>query len=187
MNIKMPKRDSKISELIEAIKAVIKNRNVTTKKGQIARALIIFTITMTLFIALTVIISNMKSTDTFSSPDNTKSKYLNEKNSSKIKETYNTSENKDKFLILVKDMEIRIVNHYINNITKTNSEAVVFEKLNTEFKQKNWKTIDMKEPSQWIGEWSVDKTGAIKFKFLNKQMEPDWMNDQDVSKYIIKN
>lgn len=189
MNIKMPKRNRIDMLKIAVRKAWIATfgKSVTTIKGQKIRAVIICAIAITIIIALIVLISNISKADTFSSPDNTKAKYLNEKNSSKVKMVYNSNEKKDQFIALAKDIELRIVNYYINTITKTNSQESVINNLNRQLEKREWTSIDMREPQEWIGSWSVDKTGALKFKFLNEKMEPNWINDKDVTKYIVKN
>lgn len=187
MHIKIPKRNkvmTKISEVISGIK--LKYNKITTKKGQIVRTIIILIILLSLTIALMMLITSIKQTETYSAPDNTKSKYLDEKNSSKIKDTYNSSERKEQFILLATDIELKVVSQYMNT-TNQKEFNLVIENLNKEFKKSEWKSIGITQPKEWIGEWSVDKTGAFKFKFLNKQMEPDWINDAGVSKYIIKN
>lgn len=188
MHIKIPKRKSKMAIMFDETKAgITKGMKVTTRKGQIVRAIVVCTISIALIIAFIVLVVNMRSADTFSTPDNTKAKYLNEKNSGKIKATYNNNEKKEQFLTLAKDIELRLANYYINTTTETNSFNLAVDGLNGELKKSEWKTIDMGQPKEWIGEWSVDERGAIQFKFLNKKMEPNWINDEDVSKYIIKN
>lgn len=188
MNIKIPKRNI-ITKTIDVVKVwfIKETKGVTTKKGQKVRNIIIFLISISLIIALILVINNISKSDTFNSPDNTKAKYLNVKNSVKIKETYSTKENKEQFLNLAKDIELKVANYYINTTTSEQNFDLALDNLNKEFKDTEWKTIGMKDPKEWIGEWNVDKTGAIKFKFLNQQMEPNWINDIDVSKYIIKN
>lgn len=188
MHIKIPKRN-KINEIMGSLKSAIGGTNikVNTKKGAVVRNIIISIILLVVLTALIVFGINTRNSDTFNSPDNTKAKYLNEKNSSKIKETYSSKDSKERFLILVKDIELKIVNEYMNTITTSKGFDLAVKNLNNEFNKKEWKTIGIEKPKEWIGNWSVDKTGAIKFKFLNKQMEPDWVNDIDVSKYIVKN
>lgn len=188
MNIKIPKRNM-MTKTLDVIKVWFKKeiKSVTTKKGQNVRNIVIFIISISLIIALTLVINNIIKSDTFSTPDNTKAKYLNEKNSGKIKETYSTQENRDQFLSLAKAIELKIANYYINTTSSQEKFDIALDKLNEEFKQTEWKTIGMQDPKEWIGEWNVDKTGAVKFKFLNKQMEPEWINDVEVSKYIVKN
>lgn len=189
MNIKMPKKNiiDKIKFFIN--KFILKNfGKVNTKKGQTIRAIIVCSIIIIILIALVSIVISVKNADTFKFPDNTKAKYLNEKNSGKIRLVYNSNEKKEQFLNLAKDIEIRTVNYYINTITPKKSLEVVISNMNKEFSKKEWTLIDMKKPKEWIGSWSADKkNGDVKFKFLNKKMEPNWIDDKDVIKYIIKN
>ena len=119
-------------------------------------------------------------------PDVNKSRYRSEKNADELKAVYEEEGNKEKFLEDVSKIQNAVSMALLNNNVvdeKTMDSRV--DDINKELKKDKWDLLGIEVPTFWVGTWSVDKTGTVKFTFLNKASIPSWANDEDVSAHVI--
>lgn len=120
------------------------------------------------------------------SPNVNKSRYRSDKNAEQLKLVYEEEGNKEKFLndvqLIQNAVSMAILND--NVVDAATMESKVNE-LNKELKQNKWKTLNIEVPTFWVGTWSVDSSGSVKFTFLNKDSMPSWVEDADVKNHIV--
>ena len=105
-----------------------------------------------------------------------------------IFEMYNSDESKDKFIIEYNNIQNQIGMYIINNSTKeSDSFNSLVNNVNKKLEKKEFKSFEVENPTFWNGTWSVDEKAKLKFKFENKKIEPDWINDKEVEGMILKN
>ena len=56
-----------------------------------------------------------------------------------------------------------------------------------ELKKDSWSGILNNKSTYYVGQYILDEKCNIKFKFKSKEIEPNWINDEEVKKYIILN
>lgn len=113
---------------------------------------------------------------------------VSENDSMKVRESYNKEKMKEKFLEDANDIEQniskKILDGSVVNDDTLNAEVT---RINGILLTGDWTYINCEYKKYWMGTWSLDKNVSLKFKFKNKLIEPNWINDQDISKYIVKN
>lgn len=142
-------------------------------------------------IALTIIISVIVGINVHNS---NKSLELNvdteysEENALKAKEMYNTENMKDEFLNVVRDISQAVSAKLLDGrVTDDASLEASIKNINSVLASGSWDTLNIVRPTKWIGTWNLDSKGFLKFRFLNKTFEPDWVHDESVSEYIVLN
>lgn len=120
------------------------------------------------------------------SPNVNKSRYRSDKNAEKIKEIYEEAGNKEKFLSDLETIQNAVSMAILsdNVIDEATMENKINE-INKELKKSKWETLGIEVPTFWVGTWSVDDSGTVKFTFLNKESMPSWTKDEDVKEHII--
>ncbi len=122
------------------------------------------------------------------SPDVTKSKYKSESNAEELKQVYEQEGNKEKFLEDVSKIQNAVSMALISD--EVVNEAKLKERIddiNKVLKKEDWSMLDIEIPTFWVGTWSVDKTGTVKFTFINEQAVPNWAYDEDAKVHIVLN
>lgn len=121
------------------------------------------------------------------SPDVNKSRYRSDKNSEELKSVYEQAENKERFLedanTIQNAVSMAILSDDVTDDAKMENKV---KELNKELKGSKWEALNIQVPTFWVGTWSVDSLGAVKFTFLNKNSIPSWASDEDVKKYILE-
>lgn len=121
------------------------------------------------------------------SPDVSKARYRSDKNAGELKAVYEQEGNKEKFLSDAQNIQNAVSMSILSDdVIDETTMANKVKELNKELKESKWKTLKIDVPTFWVGTWSVDSTGAVKFTFLNKNSVPSWANDEDVKEYIIE-
>lgn len=121
--------------------------------------------------------------------DNTNICKLNSnKYSKEIINLYNRDGELDKFLKEMNRVQTLVGTYIISNTT-LNEELFnqLIKTLNKEINEEKWVTLDSEKSKYYTGVYSVDKSGNIKFKFSSKNIEPDWINNQKIVRYVILN
>lgn len=106
----------------------------------------------------------------------------------KILKEYNKEESKTEFINLTIDMQEKISMWLLSNLTKDkNSFDQRLEEINKELKKHNYEkyNINPVKVDYWIGEFSLDKTGKLVFKFKTDSIKPKWVTDDNVKNIII--
>ena len=120
------------------------------------------------------------------SPNVNKSRYRSDKNAEQLKLVYEEEGNKEKFLSDVKTIQNAVSMAILNdNVVDAATMESKVNELNKELKQNKWKTLNIEVPTFWVGTWSVDNSGSVKFTFLNKDSIPSWVEDSDVKNHIV--
>ena len=110
------------------------------------------------------------------------------KYSSELKEKYDTDESKEKFLEDYDYVQGAIGIYIMNNSTlEEDSFTKLSKTIETELKKNDWKVFEIEKPTFWNGEFSIDAEGILKFKFASKDIEPKWLNDEELENKIIFN
>lgn len=144
-------------------------------------------ILLVVLIAVIILVIFVPKSGTFS-PDVTKNKYKVQDNAEELKLTYEKAGNKEKFLTDVSNIQnavsMALLSDEIVNETELNKRI---EEINKVLKKEDWSMLDIDIPTFWIGTWSVDKTGTVKFTFINDKCIPSWANDEDAKVHIVLN
>lgn len=120
------------------------------------------------------------------SPNVNKSRYRSDKNAEQLKLVYEEEGNKEKFLSDVQLIQNAVSMAILNdNVVDAATMESKVNELNKELKQNKWKTLNIEVPTFWVGTWSVDNSGSVKFTFLNKDSVPSWVEDSDVKNHIV--
>lgn len=103
------------------------------------------------------------------------------------KEEYNNIDFKNTFLLTAKELEnsigVIIITSGIENEEDFKNQIKI---LNKNLKKQNWLNFNVVNPNI-LGLWYLNDEANIKFKFLNKDIEPSWTHDLDVKDYIELN
>lgn len=120
------------------------------------------------------------------SPNVNKSRYRSDKNAEQLKLVYEEEGNKEKFLNDVQTIQNAVSMAILNdNVVDAATMESKVNELNKGLKQNKWKTLNIEVPTFWVGTWSVDSSGSVKFTFLNKDSMPSWVEDSDVKNHIV--
>lgn len=167
----------------EKIKEIEKNAIIRNKRNRN-----LFTLT-TLLLVLTIILmynnSNKKiAIDEYSNIINLDSK----KYQTEILELYNREGELEEFLTEMNRVQSLIGTYLISNSTlEENSFSGLTKSLNKEINKEIWVKLNSEKSKYYYGEYIIDNGGYVKFKFDSKEIQPNWINDVRVSKYIILN
>lgn len=143
----------------------------------------IFIILIVIFVILIISIKGISKDD-----EDNLNKLNSKKHSQELLEKYNKDEMKKVFLQDYDMVQTAIANYIFNNSTVDEGSFIkIYEKINSELKGKNWDIIGIQKNSTWNGLWSINENGVLKFKFDIKQIEPSWINDEDIIEKIIFN
>lgn len=111
------------------------------------------------------------------------SKYKNE-----IVELYNRNDQLDKFLTEMSRVQTLVGTYVITNSTlNENSFSELVKTLNNEINNDKWVKLDSEKSNYYNGKYTIDDNGNVKFKFETKEIEPSWINSENISRYITLN
>lgn len=111
------------------------------------------------------------------------SKYQNE-----LKTRYEGTDSKERFLKEYDVLQTSVATYLMDNMTTDeNSFDELYEKINKDLEAGNYTEIESEKLTNWNGSWSIDENGVLKFKFASKDIEPSWVNDEEVKSKIILN
>ena len=104
---------------------------------------------------------------------------------SKIKTAYEVQGKKQEFLELCGKIELAVANKLLDGTVTNDQElAEAIKDINTVLSTDDWKYLGLQASNYWMGSWSLDTKGAIKFSFKDASIKPNWADDEDVIKYI---
>jgi hypothetical protein len=176
------KKTSREKIIIAEKRSIIKNNIKMFFKNNV------FKIATTLLI-LFVILVNMNMNKKINIDENTDiSKLSYAKYNSEILDLYNRDGQLDLFLAEMNRVQSLVGMYVVSNSTlKENSFSNLVKTLNKEINDDNWVTLNSEKSKYYNGTYSIDESGNLKFKFSNKSIEPEWINDGNISRYIILN
>lgn len=103
----------------------------------------------------------------------------------KIKSAYEVQGKKQEFLELCGKIELAVANKLLDGTVTNDQElAEAIKDINTVLSTDDWKYLGLQASNYWMGNWSLDAKGAIKFSFKDTSIKPNWAKDKDVVKYI---
>lgn len=138
-----------------------------------------------IFIAVIVLVKYVPESGEFN-PDVNKARYRTEKNAEELKMVYEKEENKQKFLEDVSKIQNAVSMALLNNnVVDEKTMDSRIDDINKEMKKDKWDLLGIEVPVFWVGTWSVDKAGTVKFAFLNKASIPSWAYDEDAEPHVI--
>lgn len=144
-------------------------------------------IILVILIAAVVVIVCVPNSGEFS-PDVTDSKYKSEKNAEELKLKYEEDGNKEKFLMDISNIQNAVSMALLNDEIINDSQLKTrIKEINKVLKQDDWSMLNINIPTYWVGTWSVDNTGTVKFTFVNDKCIPNWANDEDAKVHIALN
>lgn len=167
----------------EKIREIEKNAIIRNKRNRN-----LFTLT-TLLLVLTIILiynnSNKRiAIDEYSNIIDLDSK----KYQSEILQLYNREGELEAFLTEMNRVQTLVGTYLISNSTlEENSFRELTKNLNKEINKEIWVKLNSEKSKYYYGDYTIDNSGYVKFKFNTKEIEPKWVNDDSVSKYIILN
>ena len=149
------------------------------------KLLIFISILLTIIIVLIIIVLNLK-IDIQKVEDY--SKLNSNKYSEELLNKYQSTESKEKFLKDYDLVQDAIGLYIINNVTlEDGSLGNVIATLKKEWKNEEWKILEIQKPTFWNGTFDVSAEGIVTFKFANKDIEPSWINDDELNNKIVLN
>lgn len=103
----------------------------------------------------------------------------------KIKAAYEVQGKKQEFLELCGKIELAVANKLLDG-TVTNDQELeeAIKDINIVLSTDDWQYLGLQASNYWMGIWSLDAKGALKFAFKDASIKPNWSNDKDVVKYI---
>lgn len=105
-----------------------------------------------------------------------------DKYSRELLDEYNKNESKEKFLSDYDLVQGAVGLYIMNNSTlDNNSFESIIVNLKEILKKEEWSKLDIDIPKYWNGFWSVTDDGIVKFKFGSKDIEPSWINDEELT------
>ena len=95
------------------------------------------------------------------------------------------TERKDEFLKICKDIELAVTNRILDG-TVTNDDELkgAINEINNILKTSNWEKLEITYPNYWMGSWKLNDEGKLEFTFKYDEIKPNWVKDEEVSKYI---
>ena len=81
-------------------------------------------------------------------------------------------------------VSMALINDEIVNEAKLKERI---NEINKVLKTEDWNMLNIDIPKFWVGTWSVDNTGTVKFNFVNDGCIPSWANDEDAKVHIVLN
>lgn len=108
--------------------------------------------------------------------------------SSDILAMYNREGQVDLFKTEMDRIQSLIGNYLIENMTINQEDTKkLIKNVQKELSSKTWGEILSQKSTYYVGQYKVEENGNLKFKFASKSIEPSWVKDEKVAKYIILN
>ncbi len=110
------------------------------------------------------------------------------KYSKEIIQLYNRDGELDTFLKEMNRVQSLIGVYVISNSTlKESSFSDLVKNLNKEINNNEWIKLNSSKSIYYNGQYTIDDSGNLKFKFGSKNIEPSWINDESIRRYITLN
>lgn len=110
------------------------------------------------------------------------------KYSAQVLAMYNRDGQAELFEKEMSRIQTAVGKYLMTNMTmEEESLQSVMEEISKELESDNWNNILSNRSTYYLGTYSLDENANVKFKFKSKDIEPSWINDENVSKYIILN
>lgn len=107
------------------------------------------------------------------------------KYSDELKEQYNKEGQKNKFIEEYDNIQNKIGSYIIlNSTTDESSFNSLVNSINEYIINGNWEKLELTKPTYFSGKYIVNNNGILKFKFSSKQIEPNWITDEDINTKI---
>ena len=172
-----------------------KNENKNSKKKKSKSKINIkdpkrFLCVICIFVAIIVlIVVIIKTNSKVEITDSTDISNLNAKKySSEILDEYNKEESKQKFLEDYDLVQGAVGLYIMNNST---SEENSFTNLITNLKgildKGEWEKLEISKPIFWNGKWNINDEGILNFTFNSKNIEPTWINSEELLGKVVAN
>ena len=103
----------------------------------------------------------------------------------KIKSAYESEGKKEEFLSICEAIELATANKLLDGSVTNNeqlSKAIV--NINNILASEDWSSLGIETEDYWMGKWSLDTKGDVKFEFQNNNLKPSWVQDEEIKKYI---
>lgn len=140
-----------------------------------------------LIIAIIIVIISSKKKIEINEATNI-SKLNASKYSKEIVEEYSKGGIKEKFITDFNSIQKSVSVYLISNSTTESSHfSELVDQVNEILKSTNWEKLETDKPIFWNGTWNINSSGNLIFKFENKDIEPSWINDEDIQGLITKN
>lgn len=147
---------------------------------------VVFVLIM-LSISLKLVLSSIKTQTVFDNNMDVTSVNIS-KEAQKIKTQYESEGQKDRFVTEYDKIQSAIGAYAIDNTTlDKNSFKDIIKNINNILSKSDWSKLNLEKSNYWAGKWSIDDSAKLSFKFSKKEIEPNWINDQDVADMIVKN
>lgn len=147
----------------------------------LVRNIIIFVI----LVAAVIVIISVPNSGEFS-PDVTENRYKSEKNAEELKLKYEEEGNKEKFLTDISNIQNAVSMALLNDeIVNEEQLKARIKEINKVLKKEDWSMLNIDIPKFWVGTWSIDNTGTVKFTFVNDKCIPAWATDEDAKVHIV--
>ena len=139
-------------------------------------------------IFLVIVLINFSDGSNVKLTENNVSKVDISKKASEIVSMYNRDGEKELFIKEMSRIQNLVATYLISNMTtdETSKEGVI-EEIKNELSSDNWNKILSEKSSYYRGTYLIDENGNVKFKFETEFIEPSWIKDEDVSKYVVLN
>ena len=110
------------------------------------------------------------------------------KHAEQIKGYYETDDMKNQFVNEYNSLQNQVWLYIYNNINDTNTMEKLVAEVNKVLESEDWSLLKVDRNTKWNGLFYMNKdNNTLIFKFANKDIEPTWINDTDISYMFEKN
>ena len=110
------------------------------------------------------------------------------KHAEQIKGYYENADMKNQFVNEYNTLQNQIWLYIYNNINDTNTMEKLVAEVNKVLESEDWSLLKVDRYTKWNGSFYMNKdNNTLIFKFANKDIEPTWINDTDISYMFEKN
>lgn len=111
-----------------------------------------------------------------------------DKYSKEIVNLYNRDQQLNEFYTEMNRVQTLVGTYLISNCTlNDNSFSGLVKNLNKEINNDIWPSLNSEKSKYYNGKYSIDENGNLKFKFSSKKIEPTWIHDESIARYVIFN
>lgn len=167
----------------EKIMEIEKNAIIRNKRKKL-----IFTLSTLLLVLLVILVSNNLNRKVNIDETSNIANLNANKYQSEIINLYNREGQLDLFMKEMDRIQSLVGTYVISNSTlKSNSFNELITKLNNEINDPTWVELNSQKSKYYLGKYIIDDNGYVKFKFGTKKIEPEWINNEKIERYIILN
>lgn len=167
----------------EKIMQLEKNAIIKNKRNKV-----IFTLSALLLVLVIVLVYNNSNKKIIIDEYTDISDLNANKYQSEILDLYNRDGQLEAFMQEMDRVQSLVGTYVISNSTlKSNSFDELISKLNNEINDDTWVELNSQKSKYYLGKYSIDDKGYVKFKFGSKKIEPEWINNSEIERYIILN